>query len=229
MSVSERTANTLRRLHSLTGILPIGAFLCFHLFINSKAVQGHLAYRTAADELAKLPYVILLELFAIALPIVFHMVLGILIVVNGQMNTPRFPYERNWGYVLQRASGVYLVFFLVFHVWTTRFSAVAMRPDGDLFELMSRQLASPGVFALYVIGVSSAAYHLGNGLFGFAIHWGIATGRNAQRQAARLGLAVGLVLALVGINSLLGFTGHGVRLFERAPAEAPVARTEVRR
>jgi succinate dehydrogenase / fumarate reductase cytochrome b subunit len=228
MSVSERTANTLRRLHSLTGVLPIGLFLCFHLFINSKAVQGHLAYTAAADELAKLPYVILLELFAIALPIVFHMVLGILIVVNGQMNTPRFPYERNWAYVLQRVSGVYLVFFLIFHVWTTRFSATAVS-GGDLFTLMSRQLARPGVFVLYVLGVVSAAYHLGNGLFGFAIHWGIATGRHAQRQAARLALAVSLVLALVGINSLLGFTGHGLRLFERAPAEAAVARTEVQR
>jgi succinate dehydrogenase / fumarate reductase cytochrome b subunit len=227
MSVSERTANTLRRLHSLTGIVPIGMFLCFHLFINSKAVQGHLAYRGAADELAKLPYVILLELFAIALPIVFHMVLGILIVVTGQMNTPRFAYERNWGYALQRLSGLYLVFFLIYHVWTTRFSAVAMSPDGDLFELMSRQLAHPAVFALYVLGVASAGFHLGNGLFGFAIHWGLATGRNAQRQAARLGLAVALVLTIVGVNSLLGFIGRGVRIFERAPVEATVAHTEV--
>ena len=53
----------------------------------------------------------------------------------------------------------------------------------------------------------SACYHFGNGLFGFAIHWGIVTGRRAQQVAARIGLLVFLGLAVVGILSLLGFKG----------------------
>ncbi len=229
MSISERTANTLRRLHSLTGILPVGAFLAFHLYINSKSVQGSASYRAATGELPKLPLVILIELLVIALPILFHMVLGLLIIVTGQVNTSRFPYERNWGYVAQRVSGLYLVIFILYHVWTTRFSAAALGPEGDLFALMGKQLANPGVFVFYVLGVASAAYHLGNGLFGFAIHWGITNGRRAQRRAAALGWAVAIALTLVGVKSLLGFLGRGVRLFERSTDATAVARTEVQR
>jgi succinate dehydrogenase / fumarate reductase cytochrome b subunit len=228
MSVSERTANTLRRLHSLTGILPIGLFLAFHMFINSKAVQGAAHYRAATEEIAKLPYVTLIEVLAIGVPILFHMVLGILIVVTGQANVGRFRHERNWGYGLQRVSGLVLVAFLIYHVWSSRFAPEALTPNGDLFALMKRQLSSPAVFGFYVLGVASAAFHLGNGLFGFAIHWGITTGREAQRNAARLGYAVFVVLTLVGVNALFGFLGKGVRVFERAPEAGAVAQTEVR-
>ncbi len=227
MSISERTANTLRRLHSLTGILPVGAFLAFHLFVNYTSVQGPVSYRVATDWIGKLPFVILMELLVIAVPILFHMILGLLIIVTGQVNTSRFPYERNWGYVAQRVSGLYLVIVILAHVWTTRFSAAALGPEGDLFALMSKQLANPGVFVFYVLGVASAGYHLGNGLFGFAIHWGIVSGRKAQRRAAALGWAVGLALTLIGVNSLLGFRGHGVRLFERSAEATAVAHTEV--
>jgi succinate dehydrogenase / fumarate reductase, cytochrome b subunit len=224
MTISERTTNTLRRLHSLTGILPIGLFLAFHLFTNSKALHGPEHFNSAAGEISKLPYVTLIEIFGIALPILFHMVLGVLIAVTGQMNTSRFTYERNWGYVLQRASGLFLVVFIITHVWSTRFVPGI---EVDLFGHMAKVLQNPGVFAFYVLGVTCAAYHLGNGLFGFSIHWGIATGRRAQRQAARLGFAVFILLTLVSLNALLGFVGKGVKLFERAPESAAVAHTEV--
>ncbi len=228
MSMSDRTANTLKRLHSLTGVLPIGAFLAFHLFINAKAVQGPASYRAATDEIAKLPFVALIEVVAIGLPILFHMVLGLLIVTSGQANLGRFRYERNWGYGLQRASGLFLVLFIIYHVWSSRFAPEAMSPGGDLFALMQKQLSNPAVFLFYVLGVASAAFHLGNGLFGFAIHWGLTTGRHAQRQAARFGYAVAIVLTLIGVNALLGFVGRGVRLFERVSDTANVAQTEVR-
>jgi succinate dehydrogenase / fumarate reductase cytochrome b subunit len=66
------------------------------------------------------------------------------------------------------------------------------------------------VFVFYVIGIVSACWHLGNGLFGFAIHWGLATGRSAQRLVGRLAFGVFVVLTLVALNSLLAFTGHGI-------------------
>jgi len=63
------------------------------------------------------------------------------------------------------------------------------------------------VMAFYVLGTIAACYHFGNGLFGFAIHWGLVTGRGAQRNMARLGLAIFLGLSLVGIAALFGFRG----------------------
>lgn len=225
MKVSDSTYFTLKRLHSLSGVVPIGAFLLEHFFTNSQAVRGAAAFDRAAADLAGLPYVVALEAFGIWLPILFHMVLGILIATTSKPNLRRYGFARNWQYVLQRASGLFLVVYIVFHTWSTRFSAEAMRAP-SLYAYMREHLSHPAVFTFYVLGVLAACFHFGNGLFGFAIHWGIATGRNAQRRAARLGLAVALVLALVGLNGLLGFLGKGVHLFEKGHSDPNVTITD---
>ena len=228
MKLSNSAYDTLRRLHSLSGVIPIGAFLLEHLFTNSHAVEGAAAFDGAAAFLAHLPYVVLLEAFGIWLPILFHAALGIVIATAARPDLAHAGYPSNWRYAMQRSTGLVLVLFIAWHTWSTRFSPEAMRAP-SLFEYMRVHLSHPAVFAFYVVGLLSACWHFGNGLFGFAIHWGLATSRNAQRAAARLGFAVFVVLALVGLNGLLGFLGHGVRLFERtaeggtvtAASEAP--------
>ncbi len=225
MQISERTSYLLKRLHSLTGVVPVGLFLLWHLFANSYAVHGPQAYNGIGGALAHLPYVQLVELFGIGLPILFHMALGVLIIATGQSNVGRYGYGANWRYVLQRVSGLVLVLYIVWHVWTTRLSPAVMAGDEDLFGLMAKQLANPWVFAFSVLGVVSAAWHFGSGLFGFAVHWGLVTGRSAQRAVGRLGFVVFVVLALVGVNSLLSFRHAAVRVFERAPAPGSAAGT----
>ena len=67
----------LRRLHSLTGIMPVGAFLFEHILIsNSTAISGPDAYERQVSFLANLPLVFFLELFGIWLPILFHALYG---------------------------------------------------------------------------------------------------------------------------------------------------------
>jgi len=136
------------------------------------------------------------------------------IAVGGQANVGRHGYARNWHYALQRATGLFLVFFIVFHTWATRFNDAAMTAP-SLYGYVREHLSHPGIFTLYLLGVTSACYHFGNGLFGFAIHWGLVTGERAQRRMGAFGLVVALALALVGINSMLGFLGRGVVPFPR--------------
>ena len=50
-----------RRMHSLTGIVPIGAFLVEHLLSNFEAVNGPLAYGKQVLFLNSLPLVRVLE------------------------------------------------------------------------------------------------------------------------------------------------------------------------
>ncbi len=208
MRVSDRTYFVLKRLHSLTGIVPIGLFLLEHFFTNSQALRGATAFNKAAADLGGLPYVVLIEALGIWLPIAFHAVLGVIIATTWQANVGRYGYARNWQYFLQRVSGIILVFFILFHTWMTRFNSQYLHGDAYLF--VQQQIANPGTFLFYVVGILSACWHMGNGLFGFAIHWGLATGIRAQRWAARVGFAVFVVLSLVGLNALLGFTGHGI-------------------
>ncbi|HVP14391.1 MAG TPA: succinate dehydrogenase [Terriglobales bacterium] len=220
MRISDSTWYLLKRLHSLSGIVPVGLFLLLHLFVNSYALHGPAAYNSGASVLARLPYVQLLELFGIALPILFHMAIGVILVTTGQPNVVRYPHAHNWMYVLQRISGLILVPYLFYHVWSTRLSPAVRAGDEDLFTLMAKQLANGWVLAFSLLGVLAAAWHLGNGLFGFSIHWGLAVGRGAQRRVARLGFAVFLVLAFVSVNSLLAFRHASLRIFERAPRAA---------
>jgi len=142
-------------------------------------------------------------------PIAFHAILGVIIAFTGQANVGRHGYARNWQYVLQRGSGIVLVFYILFHTWMTRFDSNYLHSP-SAFAYVKHQVSNPGIFAFYVIGLLSACWHFGNGLFGFAIHWGLATGRKSQDMVSKLSMAVVIVLTLVGLNALLAFAGHGI-------------------
>jgi succinate dehydrogenase / fumarate reductase cytochrome b subunit len=206
MQVSDRQYFTLKRLHSLSGVVPIGLFLLEHLFTNARALQGSAAFDAATADLARLPMVVVIEALGIWLPIAFHMVLGVLIATTAQANLGRHGYARNWQYTLQRASGIFLVFYLLYHTWALRFDKAYLH-SASAYGYVNHHLANPLVMAFYVLGTVAACYHFGNGLFGFAIHWGLVTGRDAQRRMARLGLAVSVALSLFGVASLFGFRG----------------------
>lgn len=206
MKVSDPAYFALKRLHSLTGVVPIGLFLVEHLYTNSRSLQGAGAFDRAVTDLAQLPFVVVIEALGIWLPILFHMVLGVLIATTAQANAGRHGYARNWHYTLQRGTGLLLVVYIVWHTFQTRFSGAYLHA-ADPYAYVARSLANPWVLAFYALGIVSACYHFGNGLFGFAIHWGLATGRNAQRLAGRLALAVFAALAVVGLAALLGFRG----------------------
>ncbi|MEO5988447.1 MAG: succinate dehydrogenase [Candidatus Eisenbacteria bacterium] len=206
MKVSDQQYFTLKRLHSLTGVVPVGLFLLEHFFTNAKALQGPAAFDKAAAELAGLPFVVVLEALGIWLPILFHMVVGILIATTSQANLGKHGYARNWQYTLQRVTGLILVVYILFHTWQTRFSGEYLN-SVSAYQYVNQLLAGAGWFMFYLLGIISACYHFGNGLFGFAIHWGLVTGRNAQRVAARIGLLVFVGLAIVGVLTLLGFRG----------------------
>lgn len=214
MKVDDRTYFTLKRLHSLTGVVPIGLFLVEHLYTNSRALQGPAAFDTAAADLARMPFVVLIEALGIWLPILFHMVLGILISTTGQSTIGRHGYARNWQYTLQRASGILLVFYLLYHTWALRFDRHYLH-SASAYEYVSHHLAHPAVLAFYLLGTVAACYHFGNGLFGFAIHWGLATSRAGQRRIAAAGLAVFIALSLLGVGALFGFRGLRVNLFQK--------------
>lgn len=206
MRVTDQQYFTLKRLHSLSGVVPLGLFLLEHLFTNARALQGATAFDAATTDLARLPMVVVIEAFGIWLPIVFHMVLGVLIATTSQANVGKHGYARNWQYTLQRASGIFLIFYLLYHTWALRFDKAYLHSQ-SAYQYVNHHLANPAVMAFYVLGTVAACYHFGNGLFGFAIHWGLVTGRDAQRRMARLGLAVSLALSLFGVASLLGFRG----------------------
>lgn len=195
----------LRKLHSLSGIVPVGLFLLQHLYHNAFALAGREAFAHEVDTLQALPYVLFLEVGCIWLPILFHAFYGFYVMFTGENNTRHYGYMKNWMYILQRISGAFLFFYIIFHVietWGTRANGAG------LYEVMAHSLSKPWVFAFYVLGMAAAIFHFSNGVWTFCISWGIIVGPKSQKAMGYACLVLGIFLFLTGVNSLLAFRGQ---------------------
>jgi succinate dehydrogenase / fumarate reductase cytochrome b subunit len=67
----------LLKIHSLTGLIPIGLFLILHLLINSLRTVGVLPYQWSIDVINNLPFLIWIEVFFIYIPLLFHSFMGL--------------------------------------------------------------------------------------------------------------------------------------------------------
>ncbi len=208
----------LRKLHQLTGIMPLGLFLLTHFFTNSKALQGYAAFNTAVQDIQHIPYLPLIELFGIGLPLVYHSVYGLFITFEAKPNPFVYAYERNWFYVLQRVTGVILFFFILFHLLHFRFGILSVMGldsravathAGDAFNIVSGDFSKNWVFVAYILGIASTVFHLANGLWLFLVDWGIVIGEKAQRAVGYACVAFGAGLLAVGINAAAAFVKDG--------------------
>jgi succinate dehydrogenase / fumarate reductase cytochrome b subunit len=65
-------------------------------------------------------------------------------------------------------------------------------------------LTNPWNLTFYIIGITAASFHLGNGLWNFACKWGIAVSTRSQRAFGFLGAVVGIGFTLAGIAIVVG-------------------------
>lgn len=199
----------LRRLHSLTGIIPVGAFLFEHILIsNSTAIgeNGPAAYARQVTFLANLPLVFFLELFGIWLPIAFHALYGFYIWYRGEGNSISYPWTGNWMYTAQRWTGGIAFVYIVWHTWTMRFTGVDLHanPMASFGKVQMEVLQAP-YFLFYVVGLIAASWHFAYGIWLFCAKWGIVSGDKAQKRFLALCLGLFFVLSGVGLASLTSF------------------------
>ncbi len=187
----------LRRLHSLSGLIPIGVFLCLHLLLNGTVLFGGYArYLSVIEGMRQLPYLIVLELLFIALPLLFHAVWGMIAIFRSENNVSCFSYYHNWAFLVQRITGVLAIFFLIWHVYALRFAGV----DGAaVIANLSGALSAPLSAAAYVLGFAAIVYHFCNGLYTFAISWGICRGPRARRVWLAICMIFAVLLFVFGL------------------------------
>jgi succinate dehydrogenase / fumarate reductase, cytochrome b subunit len=209
----------LRKLHQLTGIMPLGFFLLEHFYTNSKALSaltGPADFNNAVRDLQSIPYILFVEIGGIFIPLIYHAVYGMVITVEARPNNLYYPYARNWFYTIQRLTGVILFFFITFHVLNFRFGlipglntfSVADNPD-QAFKIVSGEFHRAWIFSLYVFGITATVWHLANGIWLFLVDWGIVIGERAQKIAGYACLGFGIVLLAVGINAAVAFIRPG--------------------
>src|SRR5712671_3083557 len=66
------TSYLLRKLHSLSGVVPVGAFLAEHFWSNSAALVSAAKYNETSQELQTIPFRVFVEWAFIFLPILYH-------------------------------------------------------------------------------------------------------------------------------------------------------------
>jgi succinate dehydrogenase / fumarate reductase, cytochrome b subunit len=197
----------LRRLHSLTGIIPIGGFLLFHFFENAAARNGAEAFNQTVLKIGEMPYLYLMEISVLAVPLLFHGIFGLLITADSKPNLSNYPYCRNWAYFLQRLSGVLAFAYIFYHIASTRGWALFIKGSAITFADMQAKVAGYGL-AIYCIGILAVVYHFSNGLWSFSVTWGLVKSQEAQKQLAILTQILFLVLAVVGLDILSAFVLH---------------------
>jgi succinate dehydrogenase / fumarate reductase cytochrome b subunit len=220
----------LRRLHSLSGIVPVGAFLFEHILIsNSAAIGGPAAYARQVRFLASLPLVPVLELFGIWLPILFHALYGFYIWYRGETNVKDYPWTGNWMYTAQRWTGIIAFAYILWHTWTMRFTGIDLHeyPGASFGKVQSEVFQTP-LFLFYVAGLIAASWHFTYGIWLFCAKWGIVSGEKARKRFLVLSIAFFFVLISAGLASLTSFRSHpqqstdpaGASLVEAGPSTA---------
>jgi len=115
----------LRRLHSLSGIVPVGLFVIAHLFTNAQMIWGQSSetgegvFQHEVNFIHSLPALFIIE-WSLWGAIGFHAVLGLWYTFTGKGNVKRYSYADNVRYMLQRVTGIIALVFIFFHVATLR-------------------------------------------------------------------------------------------------------------
>ena len=211
LNVPDHRVYLLRRLHSLSGVVPVGVFLVEHLWTNSKALQGGEAFTSAVNDIQALPYLPLIEIFGIFLPLAFHSFYGLYLAAQGRQNTLQYSYPRNWLYLMQRLTGVMAFVFIMYHLGEFRLQKWihGMRVEA-FYQTLEAHLSStwhgiPATAILYLVGIAVTVFHFSNGLSGFLLTWGLTVSRTAQRRAAIACGVLGLALFALGANTVIYF------------------------
>ena len=120
-----------RKLHSLMGLWLV-LFIIEHLLTNSQAAlffgDDGKGFINGVNLIHSLPYLPLIEIFLLGVPILYHAVWGIKYLLTSLPNsgksdgsTPSLPSSKNQHFTWQRATSWVLLFGILFHVIQMRF------------------------------------------------------------------------------------------------------------
>lgn len=215
----------IRRLHSLSGLVPVGAYMVVHLLTNSTVSFGGWFFQKQVDLIHSLgPALPFVEWTFIFIPLLFHAIVGLVIIKSGTSNAGNYPYGKNIRYTLQRVTGMIAFVYILTHVLHMHHlggflgNGFAAFDPHHAAESAQAALASFWVQLFYAIGVLACVFHLANGLWTMGITWGVWVSPAAQKRADYVCTAIGVVVGVVGLVALFGMTRVDPKTLT-APAE----------
>lgn len=149
-----------RRVHSLAGLWLV-IYLIQHLLVNSQAAlllgDYGKGFITSVNSIHELPYLPVIEIAVLGIPILIHTIFGISYALSGKMNSfgyngkePYLPeYGRNRAYTWQRVTSWLLIVGIIAHVVHMRFIEYpASAQKGHQSYFMVTVDEDPGIYTL---------------------------------------------------------------------------------
>ncbi len=217
LTTARRTSFMRRRLHSLSGVVPLGAFLVEHIWTNAAALGGRAPFTRAARAIQEIPALWVLEVAFIFVPLVYHASYGMIVASRGRFNASRYPYGTNWLYILQRVSGGLVLVFVSLHLWEFRIQKLffGLSVDG-LYDRMAGHFSwtwfgVPWIALGYLLGILASVFHFSNGLVTSCVTWGMVGSQRALRRISAAVALFGTALFFLGASTVIGVaTGRNV-------------------
>ena len=193
--------------------------MCVHLLTNASVLDSPGTFQRAVYQIHSRGSVLpVVEWGFIFLPILFHAILGVVIIRGGLPNSGSYRYVNNVRYTLQRATGMVAFLFIVWHVFHMHgwfhaewwLKGVAEPLGGANFvpyQAASTLGAAMNGFVvplLYAIGVLSCVFHLANGIWTMGITWGVWISPAAQLRANIACAVFGIGFAAISMGALAG-------------------------
>jgi len=211
----------LRRVLAFTGVAPLAAFVVVHAITTATAVYGSARFARIFASSTRL--MTAATVLFVLLPLAFHAVYGTYIALSkdARIGAPRFVPR------LRRAAALVTLLFLAYHLFDVPLRVWSLRIEpGYLHDLLAAQLSStvlgfPLRAVVYLVGIAATAFHLATSLWTFCNTWGLTITLRAQRRAAWGFGAIGVLVFVLGGNTVLYFA-TGSRVLGPHPSEAPL-------
>lgn len=204
----------LRRLHALTGVIPLGVFVVVHLLVNATALGGASRFDRVVGGLASSPLEPLVTLLFVGVPLTYHALYGIARVRRAPADAEESGYKRPRLDLLMRLTSVVLLVFIVAHICEMRVGRSPSSLHTKLaMDLSSTKWGVPFVAFGYLAGIAAVTFHLAYGCFAVLESRG-----RASRRAAILSIAAGALLFSIGSATVISFSGGGTLFTEPDPA-----------
>jgi succinate dehydrogenase / fumarate reductase cytochrome b subunit len=192
----------VRRVFSLSGVFPLGAFLVVHILANASALRGDGAFDATVRALRGLPLRALVEVLLVFGPLVLHAAIGLWLTITGRPLAQPSPYPKSVRAAM-RVTGMLVLAFLAMHLPELRFrSSPDAHTGAHLLTVLTADLSStshgvPWRGVVYLAAAGCVAFHFAGGLWGFVVgSWsaGAAPSRRARLVAAWSAALLGVSL-----------------------------------
>ena len=197
-AVPNKTPLLQSRLGSFLAVVPLSFWVVNHLWDNLAAFRGAQAWQEAVTQY-KHPYAQFLTFAVVLLPLLFHTGWGVVRMFSFRPNNVAYPYYGNVKYIVQRVAALGVLAFLGAHIWLAFLQPRLLHGAAEPFAVISYEMRwhMPTLF-VYTLGILGTAYHVANGLQGFAMGWGLLASERSMRRFEPWSIVIFLVLLAMG-------------------------------